>query len=315
MGKAVLEDSRRSVWGLPEFLIGGLLLLLLPRVVLFMQLGSALIGWRWQFDYDEGINLNATVQVAHGHNIYTHNGSGGFLSAPYPPFFYLLNALSTRFTGPSFGIGRGISFLATLVIAALLVYLVIAFARSYPPEQDAGTLRHRTINWLAKPGVTGWGAGLMAGALWLSLSPVIVWAAFYKQDMLAIALGLAGLVVALRRPTPRAIFISALLFALAFYTKQSAVSAAAATLVWLFMKDWRLGLRLLFWLLLFVPMPLLMADSFMQGGIWEHIVGNQALSWSGANLHLVVSRVWGEYWPAAQCSLPTAHMRLCCPAT
>jgi hypothetical protein len=300
-GKVVLEDNRQSVWGLPGLLIGGLLLLLLPRVVLFAQLGSALIGWRWQFDYDEGININATMQVAQGHNIYAHNGPGGFLSASYTPIFFLLNAIPARFTGPSFGIGRGISFLSTLAIAALLLYLVLRFARTYPPEQDARPLRPSKISWLARPGVTVWGAGLLAGMLWLSLSPVIVWAAFYKQDMLALALGLAGLVWTLRHPTPRAIFISALFFALAFYTKQSAVSAATATLVWLFMRDRRLGLRLLFLLLLFVPVPLLVVNAYLQGGIWEHLVGNQALSWSGEQLHWVLSRVWGEYWPLLLC--------------
>src|SRR5439155_11222501 len=45
-------------------------------------------------------------------------------------------------------------------------------------------------------------AGVLAALLWFSLGPVYVWSTFYKQDMLSLALGLAGGAMAARRFSP-----------------------------------------------------------------------------------------------------------------
>src|SRR6476620_7933601 len=76
------------------------LLLLLGRLVAFWNITSALVRWPWQFDFDEGHNLNATVLLAHGSNIYRQNGPDSFISAPYTPLFYLANAPFTWLLGP-----------------------------------------------------------------------------------------------------------------------------------------------------------------------------------------------------------------------
>src|SRR3954471_21246402 len=44
-------------------------LLLVPRLVSFWNITSSLVLWPWQFDFDEGHNLNATVLLAQGTNI------------------------------------------------------------------------------------------------------------------------------------------------------------------------------------------------------------------------------------------------------
>src|SRR6266496_3512824 len=108
------NDIARRFWTLLP-LLG--VLLLSPRLVLWVQIGTTFVAWPWQFDSAEGVNLNATVELAQGHNIYAHNGPNAFISAPYTPLFYLLNVPFTWFTGPSFGVGRAISMLATLAIA------------------------------------------------------------------------------------------------------------------------------------------------------------------------------------------------------
>jgi 4-amino-4-deoxy-L-arabinose transferase-like glycosyltransferase len=46
-------------------------------------------------------------------------------------------------------------------------------------------------------------AGVLAGALFLALSPTIIWAALYKQDFPALAFGLVGLVWLARWPGGR----------------------------------------------------------------------------------------------------------------
>jgi 4-amino-4-deoxy-L-arabinose transferase-like glycosyltransferase len=155
--------TRRQIWALFP-LIG--VALLLPRLLLWVQISTAFVAWPWQFDLAEGVNLDATLKLAQGSNIYRHNGPDSFLSAPYTPLFYIFNAPFTWVTGPSFGVGRALSLVSTLAIAVLLFYVVwmVTSVRS---------------------------AGVLAGALWLSISPVIVWSALYLQHIPALALGLS----------------------------------------------------------------------------------------------------------------------------
>jgi hypothetical protein len=260
--------AARIGWGL-AFLTAAFLL---PRVLSLLGLGVSLVAWPWQFDYDEGINLNATLQLAEGRNIYRHNGPEEFISAPYPPFFYILNAPVAAIAGPYFGFGRALSLLSTLAIAVLLAYIV----------------RRVTSTWYG---------GLIAAALWLSLSPVIVWSSLYKQDMPALALGLAGLALALSRPRGLHLYGAALLFALAFYTKQSALAAAAATVLWLLVRDPSTGLRLIASLLGLVAVPFFGVNLLLGGGLWEHLVGNHVLPWEVGRMRQALTRLWGEHWP------------------
>lgn len=245
---------------------------LLPRLLLFFENSLTLVAWPWQFDYDEGINLHATLLLSQGSNIYRPNGPEAFVSAPYPPLFYLLNLPSAWIAGPSFAMGRAISFLSTLAIAMLIGYIVWRLTRLV-------------------------GAGVLSGALWLSLSPVIVWSPLYKQDMPALALGLAGLAWALTYPKGKRLLGAVALFTLAFYTKQSAISAAAATTLWLLMRDFKVGLR--FGLLMSVAalVPFAGAVLLTGGGYWEHLVTNHSLPWSQRRFVRQWGRLTGEYWP------------------
>ena len=297
----ILRSAFRSILH-SAFLLGTLLLA--PRLFAFAEVAWSLVAWPWQFDYDEGINLNAAVQLAEGRNIYRSNGPGEFISAPYTPFLYLLLAPLTWVAGPELWTGRALSLLSTLAIAALIFWIV---------RRVTGGL---------------WWAGVFAGALWLSLSPVIVWSSLYKQDMPALALGLGGLALALRSADYRLLTTDyrlpskdgeplstqysvlstgegarywlvgpAILFALAFYTKQSALAAAAATTLWLLLRDWRVGLRFLAMLTVLIPILFLLANEILRGGLWEHVVGNHALTWSFGQIERTWGRLWGEYWP------------------
>jgi hypothetical protein len=256
--------------------------LLVPRLLLWAQTSLAFVAWPWQFDLAEGVNLDASVLLSQGHNIYAHNGPEAFTSAPYTPLFYLLNVPFAWAFGPSFGGGRAISMLATLAAAALLFYV---------------TTRITSV----------WSAGLLAGAMWLSLSPVIVWSGLYTQSILAAALGFAGLAWTLRctiqskptesQPDSRWLLLAIALFALAFYAKQTAVDAAAATLLWLTIRDPGRGLRMAALFLAFVLVPFAVADIATQGGLWEKVVADHTLSWSDRRAWRIGGRLWSEYWP------------------
>ncbi len=255
---------------------------LLPRLFLWAQMSLTFIAWPWQFDLAEGVNLDATVQLAQGHNIYGHNGPDAFTSAPYTPLFYLLNVPVTWLFGPSFGFGRAISMLATLAVALLLFYVVRVVTSS-------------------------WSAGVLVGAIWLSVSPVIVWSALFTQSTLAPALGFGGLAwtlryVALKKESgvgggPWPLYVGTLLFALAFFAKQTAVDAAAATLLWLIIRDPKKGARAALALAGLMIVPFLGVNLVLRGGLWEKVITDHALSWNASRAWRIGGRLWNEYWP------------------
>lgn len=261
-------------------------LLLLPRLIQFVQITSAFIAWPWQFDFSEGVNLNAAMQLASGHNIYHPGDPGSFTSAPYPPFFYLLTAPISQITGPSLLGGRLLSLLATLAVSVLLVVAVGKVTRY-------------------------WSAGILAGALWLTFSPVMIWAALYTQHIFALALGMAGLVWVMLKPDARrfAFVVGPLLLALAFFTKQSAVDMAAAATLWLLLRDPKKGLRFGLLLAALVLVPFFAANLLLNGGLWEHTITNQGLPASGRRFTRLLGRLWGEHWPVLSLGIA------CVPAT
>ncbi|MEO8287628.1 MAG: hypothetical protein ABI670_14465 [Chloroflexota bacterium] len=279
-------------WVLPALFVLGLL----PRIITFVQVGISRVAWPWQIDYAEGVNLNAAYLLSQGQNIYAHNGPDGFISAPYPPLFFLLTAPFQWLTGPSFGVGRTISLLFTMAVTFLIAYIV-----------------WKVVGNLA--------AAALAGGLWLTLSPVIVWSAFFKQDIPAMALDLAGVAWimsamsrketekregsepkssltrwALVRP-PAAIVIAALFFTLAFYMKQSALTGAAATGLWLLVRDWRMGIRFGVTLCLMIFVPFFAVNFLLRGGLWEHLVGYHSLPQTGRRFTRSITALINEYWP------------------
>ena len=263
-------------------------LLLLPRLIIFAQTSLSLLTWSWQFDYTEGINLNDTIQLAAGRNIYRHNGPEGFLSAPYPPIFYILNAPLSWLVGPQLWPGRAISLLATLAIAGLIGYIVWK-------TKDEGYVG--SPRWFVVRPSSALPSGIMAGALWLSLSPVMVWAAMYKQDMVALAFGLGGVAWALTYTQGRRLYVAAVFFALAFYTKQSPITAAAATTLWLLLRDFRSGLRFMGVLAALILVPFGVGNLLLRGGLWEHLIGNHALPWNADGFWKALRRLQAEYLP------------------
>ena len=250
-------------------------LALLPRLGLFAGFAGANLAWPWQFDYDEGVNLHAAWALAHGMDIYFANPPDRFLSAPYPPLLYVLTAPLLWLGGLGLPGPRLLVFAATLAIAALLAYLT----------------RREGLPW---PGA------LACGALWLALSPVIIWATLYKQDMVALACGLGGLALlgaGDRLPTARQESVALTLFLLAFFTKQSALAPAAAGVAWLFLRDWRAGLRLAITLALLLLGGVIALLVLSGGGFWDHAITYQTYPWLAEFWRRLLGRLAGEYWP------------------
>ena len=137
--------------------------------------------------------------------------------------------------------------------------------------------------------------------MWLSLSPVIVWSALYTQHITALAFGMAGLVWVALHPYSRHFYVGPLLFALAFYTKQSALDAAAASALWLLFVNRRHALRFILTLMGAIVVPLALAVFFTGGGFWEHIITNQGvLTWSERRFGRLLGRLVGRVLASAR---------------
>src|SRR5207249_7012128 len=85
--------------------------------------------------------------------------------------------------------------------------------------------------------------------------------------------------------------------ALAFYAKQSAIDAAAATTLWLIAWDVRRGLRFALALISLIAIPFALVNLIAQDGLWEKVVANHAGTWSSGRALRLTTRLWAEYWP------------------
>src|SRR5687768_14918066 len=211
--------------------------------------------------------------MKHGGDIYAPITPERFISGPYPPIYYWLTAWLLPeslpdFSSPStvssiFTPGRTLSLIAALVVAALVPLLVIfdgryPFGGPYPFESHYH--RRRTL-WLAATG------GLVGSLTFVTLPQTVVWATRFRGDILMLSFPVAGLVCVAaggqkalgRRKKAEdgshlrvssvlsaqyaVLFLGALFFALAFYTKQTAIAGPLAAAAYLLVRDWRLGLK------------------------------------------------------------------------
>lgn len=148
--------------------------------------------------YGEGIVLSQSYMFGSGGPLYHAIGQPPFTITAYTPLYYALVAFLTQFTGPSFLPGRAIA-LFSLAAAALLV----AFAAKKE---------------------TGWRWGVLGGCFFLAHPFVAEWAGLHRVDTLALALTLAGLLLARREH----LAWSAVAVSTAVFTKQTYLAAPAA---------------------------------------------------------------------------------------
>ncbi|MFN8537184.1 MAG: hypothetical protein U0232_06865 [Thermomicrobiales bacterium] len=147
-----------------------LLLALLPPLLKLpaaAQFATAILGYPFQVDDSEGVVLSEAQWLARGVDPYQPARADFFTAAPYTPIFTALNALAFAVGPFTFKVGRGIAFLATLLIAATLAALV-------------------------RRGGGGWLLALWAGLTTLTINLVGVWAVRARPDHLALAFNLAG---------------------------------------------------------------------------------------------------------------------------
>jgi hypothetical protein len=284
-----------------------LLVLALAFVLLWCQsdeLASVIERQRYPFQLDdsEGVILGEVGLLLAGVDIFQPVRPELFTAAPYPPLFYWLLAPGQAAGLAPFPTARAITGLTTLLLAVTAGWLVAASQR-----QPA--------------------AGLLTAALWLAPDLVAVWAVPVRPDLLALLVNLLGLaVVAGRLSGPidpagpsllsagrRAAWwtaergwlqqrlgwlaLAALLFALGFYFKHTALAAPAAAGLALLAAGRSLAALAfggLYATAVLVPFGLL--NWLTDGGFAQHLVAFHR-SWLWQN-YVDLARPWLERaWP------------------
>ncbi len=246
-------------------LVGTLVAFLIPAL-LGLATGVAAVRFPYQLSYGEGPLLNHAYRLAQGAQIYTRDLQDyPYLVVNYPPVYIFLYASFGRLLGFSLGVGRAISFIASLVVAVSLGATAYALCRD-----------------LVAAGV--------AGLAFLGQPYVAVWSGFARVDLLALALASAGLAVAAWHPRkPWSPYASAALMVLAAYTRQSFLLAfPLGALVQFYVHDRRQAAT--FGVTLGVAVGLLA------------IALNQATG-GGALIHLIVANVNRMSWSLLRDSL------------
>jgi hypothetical protein len=232
------------------------LLGLLARAFISGLTAAVIFHHPFQLDESEGMIVAETMLLDHGENIYRNLTPDFFISTPYPPLFYLLTWPFQHFAGdePTFKPGRLLSMLATLLAGLALFGIVRAVTRDKL-------------------------AAVMSAAAWWSLALVVIWGSMVKPDMLGVALGLAGMWVALARPGGQ-VWWALPLFVGAFYTKQTAIAAVVATVSWLlFTRRWKLALLFGGAYAVLTVLPSFLLNMVTDGGYFYHLLTIHDLPW------------------------------------
>ncbi len=196
--------ARRANW----FLIA-----LLPVVAVLLFVGyrpvarsSAAMAYPYQLDPEEGFLLDQAIHIARGETIYPPIDDYPYTVGNYPPVYPALVAGMLAVAPPGLALGRAVVLLSVLVIVAAISNIVI---------RETGR---------AIPAV-------LAATLFLATWELNDWIAYARADLPAIAFGMAGL-VAITSPRRRTGMVAGvLLFAFAFFTKQTQVVAPAAVVI------------------------------------------------------------------------------------
>jgi hypothetical protein len=229
-------------------------------VLLLRNLGTLLVfsydalSYPYMLDYGEGIVWQQMRLI------FTHQAYGPIEQFPaivfhYPPLYHAVTSVAASALGTDeLATGRAIALLSTLacaVASGLIVDLLLAGRASIPTRRMCGCI---------------------AGLLMFTTVPVIHWAVFMRVDMLAIALGLFGLLATLKALNrPRLIYLASILFVAAVYTKQTSIAAPAAAFSVLLALRPRLAFKGIGACILLGLAVLVTLGWLTDGGFYRHI--------------------------------------------
>lgn len=276
-----------------DFLLPAFLLVTLWPLAQRLDFFLATIQQRLTYPFfqtgSEGLILSEVALIRGGSSIYVPFRADQFISAPYPPLYYYLAAwLGAGQAGQAlpFTLGRIISLVSAGIIAAAIAWLIVTAL----PAEKFSSWRKVIPIWV----------GLLSGLIFLSLPAVAVWAVRMRADMLMTALQLVGLgLVAAATYTRRdwLAFGAVLPFALAFFTKQTALAAPVAAAVYLalyFGVNWKKTLAWLVSLGLAIGLPFLVLNWLTGNELYRRLFKYHNLPWLSTNFESYLSLFWQE---------------------
>jgi hypothetical protein len=234
---------------------------LLYAALVSMANGLRLARQPYQFDYEEGNVLNATVRINAGLTLYPVPQSWPVVLNSYGPIPYLISAVLIRDREPELFRPRIISLVAATIVALEIGLLASGFTK-------------RVL------------FGISLGAFFLTLPSVQEWAPLLRVDFLGLAFSLGGLVVFLR--LPRLHFVVPIFFAGALLCKVTFLAAPITCVVILVRrKRWR---ELTFGMLAGVAVlgtTIATLQWSTHGGFLFHQLGTHvdSLSWTNYRTH------------------------------
>ena len=184
---------------------------LVQGLVVYLFAAAQAVRFPFAIDYGEGIVWQQMLLIV------SAKGYGSIDGLPaivfhYPPVFHVMSAVLAAASGlDQLAAGRLLSIAATASTALFAAMIVGHLCRATADRRAC------------------WICGLLTGMMVFSLSPVVDWSMLMRVDMVALAFSFAGVYYGIRAlAQPKAVYIAALCFVIAVYTKQTAIAAPAA---------------------------------------------------------------------------------------
>jgi hypothetical protein len=186
-------------------------------VLVYITLALVRLRYPFELEWMEGAIVDQVNHVRAGHRLYVAP-SIHFIPFQYPPLYFYLGALVSRILGGGFLPLRLLSFLASLGCFGTMFAIV---------RRESGSAR----------------AGLFAVAVFAACFRAAgAWYDLARIDSLCLLLVLTGTYLVRFHDSRQDVMAAAVLLALAFLTKQSAVLIALPLLAYLVIVSWREGL-------------------------------------------------------------------------
>lgn len=200
----------------------------------------------YQLDFGEGFLLYFAYTLSQGHSIYQDISIYPYIPGLYPPIFSLVCAGLVKIFGISFSTGRFVSVLSAILIGSLIYKIV----------------REKANKQIA-----------IIGSLLFFASPYIYnWTRLFRVDTLALLFSLVGIYFVFKYENNKKVYLSIPFFLLSIYTKQSFIAAPLASFTYLFLKDKKLGIKIICLFGLFAVLLFLLANYITNGQFYLHTV-------------------------------------------
>jgi hypothetical protein len=229
------------------------------------------VQYPYQLDNEEGALLYQALCIKGGQTIYPDLRNYPYVAGTYTPLYMVLQAVLMGSPTPSFFTGRVTSAAACIGIAAIIFAII--------------TLK--SLNPVA---------GALGALVFVCSFEVYSWIGYYRVDLLALFFSMLAIGCVSVSPEDRwARVVSVTLFALAFYTKQTELVAAAAAVTAMFCYNWRIGLTYLTSLVAVIALSFAALSASTHGQFFLHTVLYNMNTYHPADLLVWARHAWLFY--------------------